>query len=131
MSQQDAFLSAIREAPDDDTPRLAYADWLEEHGDPDRAAFIRVQCRLAEMSPGDPDWVDLIEQQHELVAAQTLRLLRSVPEQPDRFAASGIIDDHEEPFRRGFPYFIACQTSDDEWSTKEVDGAADELTNLV
>src|SRR5215217_4715089 len=47
MSQQDAFLSAIREAPDDDTPRLVLADWLEDHGDPDRAEFIRVQCRLA------------------------------------------------------------------------------------
>lgn len=44
-----AFLAAITETPDDDTPRLVYADWLEEHGQSDRAEFIRVQCELAKM----------------------------------------------------------------------------------
>jgi uncharacterized protein (TIGR02996 family) len=46
----DAFLDTILKDPDDDTPRLVYADWLEEHGGPAgaaRAEFIRVQCRLA------------------------------------------------------------------------------------
>jgi uncharacterized protein (TIGR02996 family) len=47
MSQQEGILAAIQEAPDDDTPRLVYADWLAEHGDPERAEFIRVQCELA------------------------------------------------------------------------------------
>lgn len=43
-----AFLGAIREAPDDDTPRLVYADWLDEAGgDPAHAELIRLQCRLA------------------------------------------------------------------------------------
>jgi uncharacterized protein (TIGR02996 family) len=36
------FLDAIRERPDDDAPRLVYADWLEENGDPDHARFIRL-----------------------------------------------------------------------------------------
>jgi uncharacterized protein (TIGR02996 family) len=49
MTPDEAFLQAIREAPHDDTPRLIYADWLEEHGQSDRAEFIRVQCRLARM----------------------------------------------------------------------------------
>ena len=40
------FLQAILADPDDDTPRLIYADWLEEQGDP-RGEFIRVQCELA------------------------------------------------------------------------------------
>jgi uncharacterized protein (TIGR02996 family) len=43
------FLRAIQAAPDDDAPRLVYADWLEEHGEPERALFIRVQCELARM----------------------------------------------------------------------------------
>jgi uncharacterized protein (TIGR02996 family) len=46
MSMADAFLQAICDDPDDDTPRLVYADWLEEHGnaaDFDRARFIRLQ----------------------------------------------------------------------------------------
>jgi uncharacterized protein (TIGR02996 family) len=49
-----AFLRAIHDAPDDDAPRLVYADWLDEHGDADRAAFIRVQCALARSAADDP-----------------------------------------------------------------------------
>ena len=33
-----------RRNPEDDTPRLILADWLEEHGD-SRGEFIRLQCR--------------------------------------------------------------------------------------
>jgi uncharacterized protein (TIGR02996 family) len=44
-----AFLQAIRDNPEDDAPRLIYADWLEEHGDPERAEFIRVQCEQARL----------------------------------------------------------------------------------
>lgn len=47
MSDATALLAAIRAAPEDDAPRLVYADWLEEHGQPERAEFIRVQCELA------------------------------------------------------------------------------------
>ncbi len=36
----------IRENPDDLTPRLVYADWCDERGDP-RGEFIRIQCELA------------------------------------------------------------------------------------
>src|SRR5262245_7675431 len=34
------FLAAILEQPDDDGPRLVYADWLEEQGQSDRAELI-------------------------------------------------------------------------------------------
>ena len=47
MTDAVALLVAIRAAPDDDAPRLVYADWLDEHGQPERAEFIRVQCELA------------------------------------------------------------------------------------
>jgi uncharacterized protein (TIGR02996 family) len=40
------FLVAILAEPERDDIRLIYADWLDEHGDPDRAAFIRVQCAI-------------------------------------------------------------------------------------
>src|SRR4051812_15097832 len=43
MSTRDDLLRAIGESPDDDALRLVYADWLEENGDPDRAAFVRAQ----------------------------------------------------------------------------------------
>src|SRR5690349_5167993 len=54
MSQDEAWLRAIAEAPADDAPRLAYADWLEERGDAERAEFIRVQCALARLPEDNP-----------------------------------------------------------------------------
>jgi uncharacterized protein (TIGR02996 family) len=48
MSDDTAFLHAVIEHPDDDGPRLVYADWLDEQGDP-RGEFIRVQCELARL----------------------------------------------------------------------------------
>jgi uncharacterized protein (TIGR02996 family) len=54
--EHDAFLAAIIETPDDDAPRLVYADWLDEHGGRDadraRAEFIREQVRLHQLGDG-------------------------------------------------------------------------------
>lgn len=47
-----ALLAAITRAPDDDAPRLIYADWLQQRGDP-RGEWIAVQCALAR-APGAP-----------------------------------------------------------------------------
>ena len=50
MLDREALLRAVCAAPDDDAPRLVYADWLEETGEPAniaRAEFIRLQCELA------------------------------------------------------------------------------------
>lgn len=43
------LLDAIIAEPDDDTPRLIYADWLDENGRGERAEFIRAQCLLASL----------------------------------------------------------------------------------
>jgi uncharacterized protein (TIGR02996 family) len=48
--EQAALLAAIVAEPDDDTPRLVYADWLQEHGDEEQAEFIRESIRLYWMS---------------------------------------------------------------------------------
>jgi uncharacterized protein (TIGR02996 family) len=56
MTTEEALLAAIWESPHDDLPRLVYADFLEETGDPAKAAraeFIRVQCELARMEEFD------------------------------------------------------------------------------
>jgi uncharacterized protein (TIGR02996 family) len=127
-----ALEAAIVAHADEDTPRLAYADWLDEHGDPDRAEFIRVQCRLAETPPGDPDWVDLTERQDELVARLKSRLLTDIDDEPDRFyTGTDVLDRYEERFRRGFPYFTHCQTSGAEWTPEETARVAADLTRLV
>lgn len=47
MTDGAALLAAILAAPDDDAPRLVYADWLEEHGEETRAEFIRMQINMA------------------------------------------------------------------------------------
>lgn len=39
------LLALIHAAPDDDGPRLVYADWLLDHGDP-RGELIAMQCEL-------------------------------------------------------------------------------------
>jgi uncharacterized protein (TIGR02996 family) len=45
-----AFLRAITAAPEDDLPRLIYADYLDERGDP-RGEFIRIQVKLSRPDP--------------------------------------------------------------------------------
>ena len=40
MTDPAAFLRAIIANPDDDGPRLVYADWLEERGECERAEFL-------------------------------------------------------------------------------------------
>jgi uncharacterized protein (TIGR02996 family) len=54
MTDEAALLQAIIAEPDDDAPRLVYADWLEEHGRPERGEFIRLQCDEARLPSDDP-----------------------------------------------------------------------------
>ncbi|MBY0459916.1 MAG: TIGR02996 domain-containing protein [Gemmataceae bacterium] len=72
MTDGYALLRAIEEQPDEDTPRLAYADWLDEHAatDADRAwaELIRVQCSLARTPPGP---------ERGVLAVREARLLRT------------------------------------------------------
>lgn len=44
LDQREAFLKAIFAAPDDDLPRLVFADWLDERGDAEWAERIRLDC---------------------------------------------------------------------------------------
>jgi uncharacterized protein (TIGR02996 family) len=55
MSERDALLAAIVAQPDDDTARLVYADWLQEHGQERRAQFIRAQVWEARAGPYSPE----------------------------------------------------------------------------
>jgi uncharacterized protein (TIGR02996 family) len=66
MTDEDALLRAIVASPEDDAPRLVYADWCEENGDPDRAEFIRTQIELARLSPADDRYPELAHRAEEL-----------------------------------------------------------------
>jgi uncharacterized protein (TIGR02996 family) len=47
MTPDNPFLLALLADPDDDTLRLALADWLDENDQSPRAEFVRVQIELA------------------------------------------------------------------------------------
>src|SRR5262249_13335930 len=73
MTDGAALLQAILADPEDDTPRLAYADWLEEHGGDEsqhaRAEFIRLQVEFARREArGDASRWDLTQRQKDLLA---------------------------------------------------------------
>lgn len=46
--ERNRFMAAILERPADNLPRAVFADRLEEAGDEDRAAFIRLQIEMTE-----------------------------------------------------------------------------------
>lgn len=53
MDERRALMWSVLANPDEDTPRLAFADWLDEHGDAHdraRAAFIRFQIDEAKQN---------------------------------------------------------------------------------
>jgi len=51
---REALYRAILDNPDDDSPRLVFADWLEENGEVARADFIRIQIELERLGqPAD------------------------------------------------------------------------------
>jgi uncharacterized protein (TIGR02996 family) len=66
VSEDEAFIRAIVDAPGDDLPRLVYADWLDDRSDP-RGPYLRAEreavesgngARLRELAAGlDPVWV--------------------------------------------------------------------------
>jgi uncharacterized protein (TIGR02996 family) len=94
--EREAFLAAIAAAPDDDTPRLVYADWLDENGTEDdraRAALIRAQCRAELLPPGSAERKKL-----ERAARAILKTHAERWTQDARKALTG----KDWTFRRGF-----------------------------
>jgi uncharacterized protein (TIGR02996 family) len=62
------FVQEVRANPHDDMPRLIYADYLDEAGDP-RGEFIRIQVELSQLPVGEPARIELDERQEELLDA--------------------------------------------------------------
>ena len=72
MSDEPAFLQAVMASPDDDGPRLRYADWLAETGAPAdaaRAELIRVQTALERLPEDDPSRAELARRSQRLLSA--------------------------------------------------------------
>lgn len=83
---------AILEQPADDALRSIYADWLEDHGDPERAEFIRAQIELSRLPADSPRHPELAAQQERLLKANRKRWTAGLPPWAREHAR----------FRRGF-----------------------------
>jgi uncharacterized protein (TIGR02996 family) len=71
MHEEDAFLRALRDRPDDHATRQVYIDWLLERdqpGDADRAAFLRADADLAGLAAEDVRRGGLRDELRELSA---------------------------------------------------------------
>ena len=87
------FLEFILAHPDDDAPRLVFADWLEEQGDSDRAEFIRIQIERARLPEWDARQVRLRLRERDLIELHGQKWKGELP------SIEGIT---WEDFRRGF-----------------------------
>jgi uncharacterized protein (TIGR02996 family) len=92
MTDADAFLDAIFAYPENDLPRLVYADWLEEHGQEAYGEFIRLQCAIDPLPNDHPNRLPLRRREKEVWAAVKGRW-------PEFFRATKVGKDW---FRRGF-----------------------------
>ena len=69
-SAAEAFLRDIMEHPDDDAPRLIFADFLQDQPDAAvsaRGDFVRAQVQRSRLTPGEPRYVELQEREEELL----------------------------------------------------------------
>ena len=103
VDDEAALLGTVAAYPDDDLPRLVYADWLEDRGDDGRADFVRTQVQLAR----EPEWSPLaVRCKHfrpEMLTGEPWRA--TLPTLPPRVAAW----HPETPFRRGLPDWLVVR----------------------
>ncbi len=104
MSDRDALLAAIRAHPDEDTPRLVFADYLEENDEAPRAAFIRAQVEFARTPPWEPFAVRCRWRQPNVISGKPFRAELPFDSGP------GLVSWAGEPFHRGFGWAIDVRT---------------------
>jgi uncharacterized protein (TIGR02996 family) len=108
------FLRAILDAPDDDGPRLVYADWLDERGDHARAEFIRLQVEMERLGEEHPARGLMEQREYTLLAAHHREWVAPLPKprgiQWDRFARLSWPKIRTLPaFERGFACDIIAE----------------------
>ncbi len=116
-----ALVRAICDAPHEDAPRLVYADWLTDRGDP-RGEFIAAQClRTIESRER---WAALLHQ-HEAAWAAHVRALPNVRYRFERGFISHVELDTIESF-------LQHRTEIVRWlPTPEIRIAGDEVGRIV
>ena len=127
MTTREALLAAVIAAPDDDLPRLVYADHLEENGEHERAEFIRAQIELAKWpvshsveicaegsgrvnSPDDLRFADLMQSSQRLFYHHNEDWFPDIHTAIDWRATTAA--KPSALIRRGFVSCIHCTTAD-------------------
>lgn len=120
LPEWELLLKAVVASPDDDLPRLVAADWLEEHGEPERAEFIRVQIERAKADRPELAvreqalWNNpLLGWQWAVEACPSLAGFAFDTTAGSSLRAMRVNGAERVQFRRGFPFRIACTA--DEW----------------
>lgn len=93
------FLQAVLAHPEEDVPRLIYADWLEEQGDAERAEYIRIQCELPHLPYDSLRRVSLVRRVIELERAHQQDWLQQL-------LPASVLPLPEYGFRGGFLEFV-------------------------
>src|SRR5262245_42389792 len=100
--EREALWAAVCESPDDDAPRLVFADWLDDHGRTEWATFIRAQVGAARLPSYDPEHVRL------RAAEWAVRWSEDLKEE----AVRGLPPGFHWEFRRGFPGLVHATVDD-------------------
>src|SRR6478735_6046679 len=95
---RDALYRAICADPDEDTPRLAFADLVEEEGNAAHAAFIRAQIAIARVPTHDPLYIATRTAAPEAINGHAMT--HALPSVADGFSWDGF------GFRRGFAWKV-------------------------
>jgi len=85
------FLDEILNEPENDDPRLVYADWLSDNGDP-RGEFIQIQCRRASLPFWEEEYWTLRQREQELLKQHRTQWAGELPK---------LVYHYQ--FHRGFP----------------------------
>ncbi len=86
MHDRESFLRAIFSNPDDDLPRLVFADYLQENGDENWAELIRIQCELAAKPVID-------FQEHQSLLERELELIKLACPDDERYIHRGFLSN--------------------------------------
>jgi uncharacterized protein (TIGR02996 family) len=108
MSDEAGLLATIHSHPNDDTPRLVYADWLDEQGgegNAARAEYIRLEIEIAR-TPVERTIPPEVKEKHE--RSQALFVKHHREWFPAFYGRPNLLNGARATvrLRRGFPYYV-------------------------
>lgn len=132
LTDETALLEAIHRNPEDDFPRLLYADRMEEVGKQDHADYIRAQVRIAQISRIMEKWGEKLPRKKQIELFQERERLKEQPFPPEWQTKTRTILDEDSTidWERGFATYLATDHHFFQLNAKEVLTAFPTITNL-